>query len=57
MGLWSFVVLLLAAWVSTLFAGAPPSVKALAAGALIIWISVPWAWWLDHHRATSFVNL
>jgi hypothetical protein len=49
-GLWSFVVLLLVAWVSTLFAGPPPSVKALAAGALIVWITVPWAWWFDHHR-------
>jgi hypothetical protein len=50
-GLWSFVVLLLAAWVSTLLAGPPPNVTALAAGALIIWITVPWAWWFDHHRA------
>jgi hypothetical protein len=49
-GLWSFVAMLLVAWVSTLFAGAPPSVNALAAGALIIWFTVPWAWWFDHHR-------
>jgi predicted permease len=49
-GLWSFVVLLLVAWVSTLFAGPPPSVRALAAGALIMWITVPWARWFDHHR-------
>jgi hypothetical protein len=50
-GLWSFVALLLVAWVSSLFAGAPPSVNALATGALVIWITVPWAWWFDHHRA------
>ena len=28
-GFWSWIVFLFAGWVSTLFAGAPPSVKAL----------------------------
>ena len=33
------------------FAGPPPSAEALALGGLSLWIFVPWAWWVDGHRA------
>lgn len=49
-GTWSLIVFLLLGWLSALFAGAPPSARALAWGSLSIWITVPWAWWADKHR-------
>ncbi len=50
-GLWALVVFLFAGWVSTLFAGAPPSVTALAWGGIAMWLTVPWGGWADRHRA------
>jgi len=47
---WGFVVFLFLGWLSTVFAGPPPSVKALAWGGLAMWLLVPWAWWADRHR-------
>ena len=49
-GFWSLIALLFFGWVSTLFAGAPPSVTALAWGGMTMWLTVPWAWWADRHR-------
>lgn len=46
---WSLIALLFLAWVSTLFAGAPPSVTALAWGGMTMWLTVPWAYWADSH--------
>jgi len=40
-------------WVATLFAGAPPSVPALAWGGMTMWITIPWAWWADRHRVVK----
>jgi hypothetical protein len=50
-GFWALIALLFFGWVSTLFAGAPPSVDAIAWGGLVMWITVPWGWWADSHRA------
>ena len=51
-GTWSLIVFLFAGWILALFGGAPPpNAKALAWGSLLIWITVPWAWWTDKHRA------
>ena len=49
---WALMALLFFGWVSTLFAGAPPSVTAMAWGAMTMWLTVPWAWWADAHRET-----
>ncbi len=49
-GFWSLIVFLFAGWVSTLFAGAPPSVTALAWGGISMSVTVVWAWWADRHR-------
>jgi hypothetical protein len=48
--LWSLVALLSLGWLAALFAPPPPDVHQLAVGALVIWITVPWAWWADAHR-------
>jgi hypothetical protein len=32
-------------------AGTPPSdERAVALGALVLWLLVPWGWWVDRHR-------
>ena len=48
--MWSLVALLSLGWLAALFAPPPPDVHQLAVGALVIWITVPWAWWADAHR-------
>jgi len=52
-GFWSLAVFVLLAWISTLFAGAPPSVPALAWGGMSIWLLVLWGWWADRHRVST----
>jgi hypothetical protein len=49
-GFWTLVAVLFFGWLSTLFAGAPPGVTALAWGAIAMWLVVPWGWWADSHR-------
>lgn len=49
-GFWALMAFLLLGYVASLFAGVPPSPKALAWGALTMWLIVPWAWWADKHR-------
>lgn len=48
--LWSFVGFLVLGWIGSVFAGAPPSVNSLAWSALLMWLTIPWAWWADRHR-------
>jgi hypothetical protein len=50
---WLLVALLFFGWVSTAFAGAPPSVNTMAWGALSMWITVPWGCWADAHRGVK----
>ena len=54
-GFWALVAFLFLGWVSSLFAGAPPSVSALAWGGIAMWLMAPWGWWADSHRA--FIEL
>lgn len=49
-GFWSLLVFLMVAWISSMLAGAPPSVAAVAWGGLSLWLLLPWAWWADRHR-------
>jgi hypothetical protein len=51
--LWSLVGLLAVGWLAAMFAPPPPDVHQLALGALVIWITVPWAWWADAHREST----
>jgi len=44
------VVVLLAIFVSGYASPPPPSERALAYGALGIWLFVPWSAWVDRHR-------
>ena len=49
-GFWGLIAFLFFGWVSTLFAGAPPSAAALAWGGIAMWLTAPWGWWADRHR-------
>lgn len=49
-GLWVMVVLLAAFFVMGTVAPPPPDERALAFGALALWLFVPWCWWIDRHR-------
>ncbi len=49
-GFWALIALLFFGWVSTLLAGAPPNVTALAWGGIAMWLTAPWGWWADRHR-------
>jgi hypothetical protein len=52
-GFWSLIVLLLAGWGAALLLPPPTDVHQLALGGLIIWVTVPWAYWADKHRGTA----
>jgi hypothetical protein len=52
-GRWALVglvALLLLAYISTLLSGPPPNATAVGWSALILWLLVPWAAWIDRHR-------
>ena len=56
-GFWALVGLLCLGWVGALFGPPPPGVHQLAVGALVMWIVfIPWAWWVDRHRAIESLN-
>lgn len=49
-GLWGLLGLTGVLWVSQPWAPPPPSATAVAATALVLWIVVPWAHWVEKHR-------
>jgi hypothetical protein len=51
-GMWIYVVVLLAIFLSSIGAP-PPSERAVALTTLLLWLFVPWAWWVDKHRALN----
>jgi len=53
---WAFVGFLLLAYAGAAFGPPPPSVKAIAIGALFGWLLVPWAWWFDQHRKARIID-
>ena len=48
--LWSFVGLILLAYVGAVTGPPPPSVEALRTVGLVTWAFVPWAFWIDRTR-------
>jgi hypothetical protein len=49
-GFWALVVTLLAMYALSIVSPPPPTVTALATGALIGWPLGLWPWWVDRHR-------
>ena len=55
-GKWSLVAIvafLVTMYLLNAFAPPPPSERALAYGALVAWLLVPWPYWIDRHRLGS----
>ncbi|MBK9066350.1 MAG: hypothetical protein IPL76_05610 [Gemmatimonadetes bacterium] len=50
---WSFVLLCTGMWAAGPFGPPPPSVTGLAVFALVGWIVVPWAWWIESTRGLT----
>ena len=48
--LWTLVVFLFVLWIASLVGPAPPDVKPVAVAGLAMWLTVPWAYWIDRHR-------
>jgi hypothetical protein len=53
--LWAFVASLFLIYLASSFGPPPPSVKALAATALGLWLWVLWGYWIDRHREVGRV--
>ncbi|HMH00906.1 MAG TPA: hypothetical protein VK555_05795, partial [Terriglobales bacterium] len=49
-GFWFLMAFIFLGWIGSLLAGPPPNVRSLAWGALLMWITVAWAWRADKHR-------
>ncbi|VAX21240.1 hypothetical protein MNBD_NITROSPINAE03-1236 [hydrothermal vent metagenome] len=51
--LWGLVAFLLITWAGAIFGPPPPSVTMVAFPALLLWLLIPWAIWIDRHRSAS----
>jgi membrane-bound metal-dependent hydrolase YbcI (DUF457 family) len=49
-GLWAMILVLVFIYLTGAGGAPPPSERALALGALGLWLFVPWSWWVDRHR-------
>jgi len=47
---WAFILFLAAAYLASILGPPPPSPKAIAIGALTLWLLPFWAAWFDRHR-------
>lgn len=48
--LWALVGFLALVWVINMVGPPPPSVDAIGYSALLLWLLVPWGYWIDRHR-------
>jgi hypothetical protein len=48
--LWAMVALLLFVFIGAIFGPPPTDERAVAWSALLLWLFVPWSWWIDRHR-------
>lgn len=51
--LWGLVTLLAVVYVANLVGPPPNSEQAVGYSALLLWLLVPWAYWIDRHRVSS----
>jgi len=50
LGFWALVTFLAVVEIANVFGPLPPSVAAVTASALAMWLLVAWAYWVDQHR-------
>ena len=55
--LWTLVVFLLLVWIASLVGPPPPDVKSVAVAGLAMWLTVPWAYWIDRHRMPADASI
>jgi hypothetical protein len=48
---WSLVGFLALVWVVNMVGPPPPGVSAIGWSAMLLWLLVPWGYWIDRHRA------
>jgi hypothetical protein len=53
--LWAMVIVLLVIFFSGFVSAPPPNGRAVGLGALLLWLFVPWSYWIDRHRRRSAV--
>ena len=51
--LWAMVAVLLLIFVSGFTSAPPPNGRAVALGALGLWLFLPWSYWIDRHREVT----
>lgn len=51
--LWALTAFLLIAWSGSIFGPPPPNATMVALSALFVWLLIPWAVWIDRHRAAG----
>jgi LexA-binding, inner membrane-associated putative hydrolase len=51
--LWSLVGFLSLAWIINMVGPPPPNVEAIGYSALLLWLLVPWGYWIDRHRTIT----
>jgi hypothetical protein len=44
------VIFLLVSWISSIVGPPPPDARALAYFSMLLWVFVPWGYWIDRHR-------
>lgn len=54
--LWGLIGLLIAAYVASLVGPPPQSAGAIGVSGLLLWLLVPWAYWIDRHHARAASN-
>lgn len=47
---WGMVILLAVLWIGNIAGPPPPDGKAVAAVGLLVWLFVPWGYWIGRHR-------
>lgn len=53
---WALMILLGVFWITAMIGPPPPDTHALAYSGLVLWVFVPWGYWIDRHRAQASVN-
>ncbi len=54
---WSLIGFLLLSWVGNMVGPPPPDSQSLAYFALLLWLFVPWGYWIDRHRRSNPVDI